>query len=402
MPRMDLDDTPQQAAFRARIRAWLDEHAHESPPPLRGLHVDDPAPYRRWMSKLVDAGLVGVTWPAEYGGGGLSPLEDMIVGAEMARAGVSSIADHITIGNLGPTVYTYGTPGQKERHLSRMLHGEDGWCQLFSEPGAGSDLAGIATRATRDGEGWRISGQKVWTTMAHHADFGLMLARTNPDVPKHRGLTMFVVPMKADGVTIVPLRLISGSAPFNEVFFDDVRVGDDAVIGPVDGGWGVAMTTLMYERMAVLSIFEQLAPDPAELLAPFVDHPLVEDPSVRRRAAELAVEAQALRFTAYRAISALQDGRIPGPEAGLGKMAVIEAGRRAAELGAELLGPGGLTGELGELAAEMPGLRSAGGTEEILRNTIAERVLGLPADPRIDKTVPYSELGRVGREAVTA
>lgn len=399
---MDLNDTPEQAEFRARVRAWLGEHAHESPPPITGLHIADPVPYRRWMSKLVDGGLVGVTWPAEFGGGGLSPLEDMIAGAEMARAGVASIADHITIGNLGPTVYTYGTVEQKSRYLSLMLHGEEGWCQLFSEPGAGSDLAGVATRAVRNEGGWRISGQKVWTTMAQHADYGLMLARTNPDAPKHRGLTMFIVPMKAAGVKVVPLRLISGSSPFNEVFFDDVQVDDDAVVGPVDGGWGVAMTTLMYERMAILAIFEQMAPDPAVLLRPYVDHPLAQEPSVRRRAAELAVEMQALRLTAYRAISALQEGRIPGPEAGLGKIAIIEAGRKGAELGAELLGPSALNGELGELAAEMPGMRSAGGTEEILRNTIGERVLGLPAEPRGDKTMPYSELSRSGRQEVAA
>jgi alkylation response protein AidB-like acyl-CoA dehydrogenase len=396
---VDLNDTPEQAAFRARVRAWLEEHRHESPSPVRSLHIDDPAPYRRWMSKLADAGLVGVTWPAEFGGGGMSPLEDLIVGAEIARSGCSGIIDHIAIGNIGPTIYTYGTVEQKSRYLSLMLHGDEGWCQLFSEPGAGSDLGAIATRAQRGEDGWRVSGQKVWTTMAQYADFGLMLARTDPDVPKHRGLTMFVVPMKAEGVTVVPLRLISGDAPFNEVFLDDVHLDADAALGPVDGGWGVAMTTLMYERLAVLAVFEQLAPDPAAMLAPFVDHPLVSDVSVRRRAAALALEVQALRFTAYRAVSALLDGRIPGPEAGLGKMAVIEAGRKAAELGAELVGPAGLAGELGELAAEMPGMRSAGGTEEILRNTIGDRVLGLPAEPRIDKTLPFSELGGAARRA---
>jgi len=395
---LDLNDSPAQAEIRAHAREWLERHRDESPRPVRGLHVEDPAPYRRWMSKLADAGLVGVTWPQRYGGRGLSPLEDLIVGAEIARSGCSGIIDHIAIGNLGPTIYTYGTEEQKSRYLSPMLHGDEGWCQLFSEPGAGSDLAAMSTRALRTADGWRVSGQKVWTTLAQFADFGLMLARTNPEVPKHRGLTMFILPMRTDGVTVVPLRLISGSSPFNEVFIDDVHVSEDHVVGPVDGGWGVAMTTLMYERMAVLAVFEQLAPDPAELLAPYVDHPLVADPSIRRRAAGLALEAQALRYTAYRAISALQGGKIPGPEAGLGKMAVIEAGRKAAELGAELLGPGGLNGELGELAAEMPGMRSAGGTEEILRNTIGERVLGLPGDPRIDKTVPFNQLSSATRD----
>jgi alkylation response protein AidB-like acyl-CoA dehydrogenase len=393
---MDLNDTPQQAEFRANARAWLEQHKHESPPVTRGLHVDDPAPYRVWQGKLARAGLVGVTWPKEYGGAGRGPVEEMIAGDEIAASGCASIVDHIAIGELGPTIYTYGTPEQKARYVAPMLYGEEGWCQLFSEPAAGSDLAGIQTRARKTDGGWRIDGQKVWTTFAQHADYGLLLARTNPDLPKHKGLTMFIVDMHAPGVTVRPLRLMSGGDPFNEVFFDGVELGDDALVGAVDGGWGVSITTLMFERLMALSAFEHMAPAPEELLAPICEHPAIDDRAVRRQIAELTVDRLSLRFAGYRALSAIQDGRIPGPESGLGKIGVVEAGRKAAELIAQVLGPDALEGEYGELAAEMPGMRSAGGSEEILRNTIGDRVLGLPPEPRFDKDLPFSELGGAG------
>jgi alkylation response protein AidB-like acyl-CoA dehydrogenase len=395
---MNLDDNPSQAEFRARARAWLSEHRHESPTPTRGLHVDDPAPYRAWQGKLARAGLVGVTWPVAYGGGGLGPSEELIAAEEITRTGCSQIVDHIAIGELGPTIIAYGTEEQKQRYVGPMLHGEEGWCQLFSEPAAGSDLAGVTTRARRTDQGWVLNGQKVWTTLAQFADHGLLLARTDPDVPKHRGLTMFIVPMDAPGVAVRPLRLMSGTAPFNEIFFDDVALGADAVVGPVDGGWGVSITTLMYERLMALSAFETMAPPPEALLAPLLGSPALNDGNVRRRIAELTVDRLALRFTAFRALSDLEGGRMPGPESGLGKIGVVEAGRKAAALIAETLGPDGLDGEWGELAAEMPGMRSAGGTEEILRNTIGERVLGLPPEPRLDKDVPFSELSRGARK----
>jgi alkylation response protein AidB-like acyl-CoA dehydrogenase len=391
---VNLDDTPQQAEFRARARTWLAEHRSESPPPAAGLHVDDPAPYRRWQRKLAGAGLVGVSWPAEYGGAGLGVAEEMIAGEEITRAGCSQIVDHIAIGELGPTIIAYGTEEQKRRYVAPMLHGEEGWCQLFSEPAAGSDLAGITTRAKATDDGWVLNGQKVWTTLAQFADFGLLLARTNPAVPKHKGLTMFIVPMYAPGVTVRPLRLMSGSAPFNEIFFDDLVLPADAAVGPVDGGWGVSITTLMYERLMALTAFELMAPSPEQLLRPLIGHPALANGQVRRRIAELTVDRLALRYTGFRALSDLQDGRLPSPESGLGKIGVMEAGRKAAALIAEVLGPDALQGEWGELAAEMPGMRSAGGTDEILRNTVGERVLGLPPEPRIDKDVPFSELSR--------
>ncbi len=267
---MNLDDTPAQAEFRARARAWLAEHHHESPPPARGFHVEDPAPYREWQGKLARAGLVGVTWPVPYGGGGLGPSEEMIAADEIARAGCSQIIDHIAIGELGPTIIAFGTEEQKQRYVGPMLYGEEGWCQLFSEPAAGSDLAGITTRARRTRRR-RLGAERpegVDDARARSPTYGLLLARTDPDVPKHKGLTMFIVPMHAPGVTVRPLRLMSGSAPFNEIFFDDVRIDADAVVGPVDGGWGVSITTLMYERLMALAAFEHMAPAPEELLRP--------------------------------------------------------------------------------------------------------------------------------------
>jgi alkylation response protein AidB-like acyl-CoA dehydrogenase len=332
----------------------------------------------------------------EYGGGGHGPSEEMIAAQEIKRAGCAQIIDHIAIGELGPTIIACGTAEQKERYVAPMLYGDEGWCQLFSEPAAGSDLAGITMRARETGRGtrggWVLNGQKVWTTLAQFADFGLLLARTDPDVPKHKGLTMFIVPMHAPGVTVRPLRLMSGSAPFNEIFFDDVELDAGALVGAVGGGWSVSITTLMFERLMALAAFEFMAPPPEDLLRPLLSSSALSDGHVRRQIAELTVERLALRYTAYRALSDLEGGRMPGPESGLGKIGVVESGRKAAALIAEVLGPDALEGEWGELAAEMPGMRSAGGTEEILRNTIGERVLGLPTEPRVDKEVAFSEL----------
>ena len=392
---MDLNDTPEQAAWRSRVRAWVEEHKDESPPAGAMFHSVDPAPYREWQGKLAEAGLVGVTWPEEFGGAGLGPAEQLIANAELSGAGCATIVDHIAIGELGPTIIAYGTPEQKDEYLGPMLRGEVGWCQLFSEPAAGSDLAGIVTRAkASDDGGWTLSGQKVWTTMAQYADYGLILARTTPEVPKHKGLSMFVVDMHAEGVTVRPLRQITGTAGFNEVFFDDVALPADSLIGPVDAGWSVALTTLMFERMMVLAALDQMPLTPEDFARPLIELDALEDARVRRGLAEITVEVTALQYTAYRALSALSAGAVPGPEAGLGKIGLIEAGRKGADLLFELLGPDALEGPWGEMAAEMQGLRSGGGTDEILKNTIGERVLGLPPEPRFDKDRPFNELVR--------
>jgi alkylation response protein AidB-like acyl-CoA dehydrogenase len=286
-----------------------------------------------------------------------------------------------------------------------MLHADEVWCQLFSEPAAGSDLAGIQSRAKEDNGGWRLSGQKVWTTNAQFAAFGLLLARTDPDVPKHKGLTMFVVPMDAEGVTVRGLRQITGDAEFNEVFFDDVELGPEHLVGEVNGGWKTAFTTRMLLRVTFGAGSEGMgyrADRFAEAIA--ADQAAAADPEVRHRLGELSTDLIALRFTGYRMLTAIQRGQIPGPEAGLSKVTAVRAAIEGGDLIADALGPDALQDgtDWAYLISFLPGLKSAGGTEEILRNTIGERVLGLPPEPRLDKGVPFSELRAKEREETPA
>jgi alkylation response protein AidB-like acyl-CoA dehydrogenase len=402
---VDLNDTPEQAAYRAQVRAWLDEHRDEAPV-LRGPNaIEDEneaiAAHRAWQRKLAEAGLVGVTWPKEYGGQGMGPLDQVIVNQELRAAELPGLLDTIGVGMLGPTIIAHGSEEQKERHLAPMLHADEVWCQLFSEPAAGSDLAGIQSRAKREDDGsWRLSGQKVWTTNAQFAAFGLLLARTDADVPKHKGLTMFIVPMDAEGVTVRGLRQITGDAEFNEVFFDDVHLAAGAEVGPVDGGWGVALTTLMFERLTIGLGAESFGYR-SDLIAQAIlrDPEAVRDREVRHRLGELASELLSLRFSGYRSLTALARGGVPGPEAALGKVTLVQGGIEAGNLIADVLGPGAFTErDWNYMISFLPGLKSAGGTEEILRNTVGERVLGLPPEPRLDKGMPFSELRARERE----
>ena len=403
---MDLNDTPELAEYRTTVRAWLDEHKAEAPSARaedEDVEHEHVAARREWQRQLAEGGLAAVTWPADYGGQGLGPLHQVVVNQEIGRAGVPGIFDIIGVGMLGPTLIAHGSEDQKQRYLGPMLAADEVWCQLFSEPAAGSDLAGIQSRARRQDDGsWRLSGQKVWTTNAQHAAFGLLLARTDAGVPKHKGLTMFVVPMDAEGVTIRPLRQISGEAHFNEVFFDDVALDPDSEVGPVDGGWGVALTTLLFERVAIGlggEGFGWRADRFATAL--LADETATRSPEACKRYGEIAADFLALRFTGYRMLTTLQRGGIPGPEGALAKVTTIKAAIAAGELLVDVLGPGGLSDEnFGELVSDLPGLKSAGGTEEILRNMVGERVLGLPPEPRLDKGLPFSELRAKEREAV--
>jgi alkylation response protein AidB-like acyl-CoA dehydrogenase len=400
---MDLNDTPELAEYRQRVRGWLEEHGAEAPVRRGREDIESVGAHREWQGKLAGAGLAGVTWPAEYGGQGLGPLHQVVLNQEISRAGVPGLFDVIGVGMLGPTVIAHGSEDQKQRHLGSMLAGEEVWCQLFSEPAAGSDLAAVQTRARREDDGsWRVSGQKVWTTNAQHAAFGLLLARTDPDVPKHRGLTMFVLPMQAPGVTVRPLRQISGDAHFNEVFLDDVALEAGSEVGPVDGGWGVAMTTLMFERVAIGLGGEGFGWRADRFATALVeDEAATRDREVRHRFGALAAEFLALRFTSYRTLTQLQRGNVPGPEGALAKVTTIRAAIAAGELIADVFGPQALEDErIGRLVSDMPGLKSAGGTEEILRSMVGERVLGLPPEPRLDKGLPFSELRAREREAV--
>jgi alkylation response protein AidB-like acyl-CoA dehydrogenase len=397
---VDLDDTQEQAAYRAEARAWLDEHKAEAPLLEGAGALQDEAQIiaarRAWQGKLAEGGLAGVTWPKEFGGQSLGPIEQVICNQEIAKAKVPGILDAIGVGMLGPTIIAHGTDEQKSRYLGPMLHGDEVWCQLFSEPAAGSDLAAVQARARQQEDGsWRLSGQKVWTTNAQFASYGLLLARTDSDVPKHKGLTMFIVAMDAPGVTVRGLRQISGEAEFNEVFFDDVAIDADSVVGGVGNGWGTALTTLMFERVTIGLGSEGMGYNSnrfAQAIARDAD--ARRDPEVRHALGEIASELLAVRFTGYRTLSALQKGQVPGPESGLAKITIVNGAIKAGDLIADVLGPDALDadGEWAYMISFLPGLKSAGGTEEILRNTIGERVLGLPSAPRLDKGIPFSEL----------
>ncbi len=401
---MDLNDTPEQAAYREEVRAWLAANKADAPP--RGGSMDDTRyvnARRAWQRKLAEAGMAGVTWPTEYGGRGLGPIEQVTVNQEIGKANVPGILDVIGIGMLGPCLIAHGTEEQKGRYLGPMLHGDEVWCQMFSEPAAGSDLAAVQTRARHNEDGtWTLNGQKVWTTNAQFASFGLLLARTDPDVPKHKGLTMFIVPMNAKGVVVRGLRQISGEAEFNEVFFDDVVLDADAVVGGVGNGWGTALTVLMFERLTIGFGSESFG-SPARLASTIADDATArQDAEVRERLGHVLTELLAVRFNGYRALTMLARGQIPGPEAGLAKVTMVNAAIVATDLGADVVGPEALEAdsEWAYLISFLPGLKSAGGTEQILRNTIGERVLGLPPEPRLDKGAPFSELRAKEREAV--
>jgi len=380
---MDLEDTPEQAAFRSRVRAWLADHAAEAPPRTVLAPQDDAAVERRrtWQARLADAGFAGVTWPVEHGGAGLGPVEQVIVEQELEARGLANVLDFIGIDMVGPTLMARASQEQCRRHLRPLLRGDEMWCQLFSEPGAGSDLASVQTRARLQDDGtWLVNGQKVWTSFAQHASFGIMLARTDPDVAKHKGLTMFIVPMDADGVTVRPLRQITGDAEFNEVFLDGVQLTADSVIGGPGDGWSVALTMLSFERLSVGSGAHAARLD--RLVA--VVAGAGEDPLIRLRLGRVASELLALRYSNYRLLTAIEQGRLPGPEAGLTKITAVSGSFEACRLAVDVGGPAALVdGEWGHQVSALPGVRSAGGTEEILRNVIGERVLGLPAEPKV-------------------
>jgi len=407
---VDLNDTPEQAEYRKEVRAWLDANKADAPILQGEGALTDPdeilVAHRAWQGKLAEAGLAGATWPKEYGGQGIGPVESVVISQEMQQAGVPGILDVIGVGMLGPTIIAHGTEEQKQRYLGPMLHADEIWCQMFSEPAAGSDLAAVQTRAKHNDDGtWTLNGQKVWTTNAQFAAYGLILARTNADIPKHKGMTMFIVPMDAEGITVRGLRQISGEAEFNEVFFDDVVIDADSVVGGEENGWGVGLTTLMFERLTIglgSSSFGYRATRFAEAIA--ADATAANDHEVRHNFGELAAELEAIRWTGYRSISALQDGQIPGPEFGLAKVTTVNCAVRAGDLIADIVGPEALDedSEWAYMISFLPGLKSAGGTEEILRNTIGERVLGLPPEPRLDKGIPFSELRAKEKEGAAA
>ncbi|HEY4095834.1 MAG TPA: acyl-CoA dehydrogenase family protein [Baekduia sp.] len=382
---MDFRDSPADAEFRATVRKVLEEAVAELPrdePPT----VEARLPwFRVFQRRIRDAGYAGLAWPTEYGGRDATLTQQAIFLQEYDRAGGPDRLNLLGEGLAGPTIIDFGTEEHKRRFLAPILGGDEIWCQLFSEPNAGSDLASLETRAERDGDGWRVTGQKVWTSRAQVASFGLLLARTG--APRHKGITYFLLPMDSDGITVRPLRHMLGEAEFNEVFLDDVFVPDDLRIGEVDGGWRVAMATLQYERVALATgrvNVQRLVGELIELVATVEKdgRPLREDAAVRRKVADLYARAQIQRVNGLRALSSLERGT-PGPEASIGKLLSAPLVEDIADFALSLAG---LDGQLDEgeldpwlkLAYQARGTSIAGGTTFIQRNIVAERVLGLP------------------------
>ena len=402
---MDFNDTPTEAAFRTQVRDWLEANIGEyRNVPEESWGRDAFVTHSRaWQKKKYDAGYTGITWPKSMGGQGQGPMNQIIFNQEEGRFHAPTGLFGIGLGMCIPTVFTHGSPAVIERYVAKALSGEEVWCQLFSEPVAGSDLAGIRTKAVRDGDEWVIDGQKVWTTNAHLSDFGIIVCRTDPSKPKHKGLTMFIVDMHADGVEARPLKQMSGGSDFNEVFFTGVRVPDSHRLGAEGDGWKVALTTLMNERLAVGGK-PRHAPGYQTLLdmAKGLETELgtaIEAADVRQRIASTYIADEGVKLTQMRALSALSKGQTPGPESSIAKVVVAKTMQEMAAFALDLQESAGfVTGEnvdpeVAKLQGSYmwsAGLRIAGGTDEILRNIIAERVLGLPGDLRPDKDLPFN------------
>jgi alkylation response protein AidB-like acyl-CoA dehydrogenase len=375
---VDLTLSPSEEAFRDELRAWLigNHPGREPDGDLAGFEFR-----REWQRHLHEAGWAGVSWPREYGGRGATLVEQAIYNEEFVRAKAPSAANVLGLAMGGPTVIAHGTEVQKRRYLEPILSASEIWCQGFSEPGSGSDLASVKTRGVRDGDGWVVTGQKVWTTLAQHAKWCMLVARTDPDAPRHQGLTYFLMDMEQDGVQVRPLRQITGEAEFNELFIEQARIPDENIIGGEGNGWAVAITTLMHER-ATLAFGLQIAVKLAlrELIALARDSGAATDPLVRDRVAQLYIEAEVLRLNAYRGLSAIMRDGVPGPEGSLGKWQWAEVNQALTELAMDLLGPRAVlqddTWTFRFLRARANSIE--GGTTEILKNIVAERVLGLP------------------------
>jgi alkylation response protein AidB-like acyl-CoA dehydrogenase len=408
---MDFDDTPAEAAFRAEARSWLEAQAeyrvagdviHEA----TAESADDEAIAlaQAWQQKKADASWACIGWPKEYGGRGATPIEIVIWEQEESKFRTPPNVFADGHGTCGPTIMTHGTPEQKAMWLPRLLSGQEIWCQLFSEPSAGSDLAGLRLTAVQDDRDWILNGQKIWTSHAHYSSWGVLVARHDPTLPKHAGLTYFVVDMHSPGIEVRPITQITGARGFSEVFFTDARVPDRYRLGEVGDGWRVAMTSLMNERAA--SLGSGGVEEVRELIrfaeALEIDGaPAIADRAVTERLASFYTRAKGVELTGRRALTALSHGHTPGPETSLMKLVTARLLQEAALHAMELLGTAGATMDEGvapgarewqERYLGAPGNRIAGGTDEVLRNIIAERVLGLPPEARVDKGVAFKDV----------
>jgi alkylation response protein AidB-like acyl-CoA dehydrogenase len=392
---MDLRESEELVAFRAEVGAWLEANA-----PGKGCAGDFTIGRdrefvegcRRWQATLFEGGWAGLFWPTEFGGQGRSALFDLVFKLEQSRFGVSGAAFDVGIGMVGPTLMVHGTPAQKERHLPSLLRGLEVWCQMFSEPSAGSDLAGLSTAARRRPGGWTVNGQKVWTSYARFADYAILLARSDPDRPKHHGLTCFVLDMRTPGIEISPIPQMNGAAEFNQVFLTDVELPDDAVIGEVDGGWAVANTMLGSER----GLAGDEWPGVPELIEVARARGLDGYPLVRQDIAATFVRQEILRFLNLRVQSRLEQGEPLGALASIVNLFFADHLRRTANVAASFLGPEvltarsqiGLSGRWQFHLLTAPSVRIASGADEIQKNILGERALGLPREPRPEPNHP--------------
>ena len=414
---MNFDDTPAEAAFRQEARAWIAANApRDVEDDLRASpfgrvvlrNGDIVVASKAYQKKKAKAGWACLHWPKKYGGRGATPIERVIWQQEEGVFSKLSSLFIIGHGMCGPTVMTYATEAQKRELLPPLASGEHIWCQLFSEPVAGSDLAGLRTRAEKRGDDWVINGQKVWTSGAHLSDWAILITRTDPDVPKHKGLTMFFLNMKLPGIDIRPIKQANGQAEFNEVYFTDVVIPDAQRLGAVGDGWNVSLTTLMNERLSIGANMPTGFPELFDLCTKLTldGRAAIERSDVKSKLAIWATKNNGLKFTAYRAMSALSRGERPGPENSIGKLVAGSTMQDIAIYAMDLEGPAGAArtkegvdeaGLFQAMLLRSPATRIEGGTDEILRNIIAERVLGLPADVRVDKSVAFRDIPTRGR-----
>jgi alkylation response protein AidB-like acyl-CoA dehydrogenase len=404
---MDFDDTLEEAAFRTEARAFLEANAQRKTRETRAyqsLELDDAAVKKAqaWQAKKADARFAGITWPVRYGGRGGTPLQQIIYNQEEENYVVPRGVFNQGVGLVIPTMMTYATPEIIERYARPALRGDEIWCQLFSEPTAGSDLAGLRTRAERDGEVWIINGRKIWNSNAHFADYAILVARSDPTVVKHAGLTFFYLSMKTPGIEVRRIKQISGVSNFTEVYLDNVRIPDGQRLGKIGEGWKVAVTTLANERY---TIGESEGPDFEDIFAfarsyDWDGKPALSSDSVRERLADWYIKRQGLKYIRFRTLTALSRGQNPGPESSIGKLISAPKLQEIASYGMDMLGmTGGVMDETAPMNAWFqnallysPGKRIAGGTDEIMRNIVAERVLGLPGDVRADKDIPFNQI----------
>ena len=405
---MDFTDTAEESEYRAKARSFLKENAEPKSSGKRNLasgwNKDEAlGAARAWQAKKAAGGFAGITMPTEYGGQGLSPILQVIYNQEEANYIAPRGVYEIGLGMCIPTMLAYATESQKQRYAPPALRGEEIWCQLFSESAGGSDLAGLRTRAERDGDDWVITGQKIWTSGAQFSDYAILVTRSDFDVPKHKGLTFFFLSMTSPGIEVRPIKQMSGAANFNEVYFTDVRIPDSQRLGAVGDGWKVSLTTLMNERFAV-----GVAPPPDfdeifDLVrdTELEDGPALDNAMVRDRLADWYVRQQGLKNAHFRTMTALSRGETPGPESSINKVVSAYKYQEVSFFGMEMQEMLGIITDpdivamdglfqIGALSS--PGYRIAGGTDEILRNIIAERVLGLPQDIRVDKDVAFRDL----------